>query len=528
MKNHLPQSSRATSHEPRATGHKRIACLYVPDFPLAALLRAQPDLHGEPVVVAEGEGTRARILCASAAAARHGVRAGLTVAQARAVHAELVALSVSAGVQRAAQAALCDAAESFSPRVEDAGGGIVYLDLEGLGALFESESKLANALAQRASQLGLEAQVGVAGSKVAAHLAARDGGVVAVIPPGEEWSFLAPMPVALLEPSRLLAETLQRWGIRTIGDLAALPATAVGTRLGQEGVRLVARARGEDEHPLVPRTVPLQFEESVDLDYGIEVIEAFLFVFRPLLERLVARLEMRGLVCGDLRLSLRLATRGRDERTIVVAAPSNDVKSLLALVRLNLEAHQSGAAIESLRVAAVAERLRARQLDLYRPSGPESARLALTLARLTAICGADRVGAPVVADDYRPEMYGIKGFGDVQGVRVLGCYGVRGREEESLTPSTLTPNTFPLSLRTLRPPQPVEVLCQRDRPDFVRGGNIAGRVVHLAGPWRIHGRWWSEDRYARDYYDAQLGDGGVYRLFCDLRSGEWFADGVYD
>ena len=70
--------------------------------------------------------------------------------------------------------------------------------------------------------------------------------------------------------------------------------------------------------------------------------------------------------------------------------------------------------------------------------------------------------------------------------------------------------------------------CQRDQPDYVRGEGIAGRVVHLAGPWRVHGRWWSADRYARDYYDAQLSDGGVYRVFCDLRTGEWFVDGVYD
>jgi protein ImuB len=475
------------------------------------------------VAVADGEGMRARIVCVSAAAARHGMRPGLTVAQARAAHAELVVRPLSAEMQRSAQAALCDAAESFSPRVEDAGDGVAYLDLEGLGSLFETESKLANALAQRAVQLGLEAQVGVAGSKVAAQLAARDGGGVAVIPPGEEWSFLAPVSIALLAPGRRLAETLQLWGIRTIGELAALPARSVGARLGPEGARLVARARGEDEHPLSPRTVPLQFEEGADLDYVIEVIEQFLFVLRPLLERLIARLEMRGLVCGDLHLSMRLATRGRDERTVVVHAPSNDVKSLLALVRLNLEAHQPGAAVESLRVAAVAERLRAAQLDLYRPSGPEPAKLAVTLARLTAICGAERVGAPQVADDHRPEMFGIQAF---EGVMGLGGYGVRG----SLTPNPQPPNPLicSLSLRTIRPPQPVEVHCQRGQPDFVRGEAVAGRVAHLAGPWRIHGRWWSTDRYARDYYDAQLSDGGVYRLFHDLRTEDWFVDGVYD
>jgi protein ImuB len=505
----------------------RLACLCVPDFPLAALLRVHPELCGEPVAVTEGHGPRATLQAVSAAAARHGVTNGLTTAQAMAMDAGLVVRPVSPDTLRAAQAALCDAAASFSPRVEDAGVGVAYLDLEGLGALFPSESQLANALAQRAAHLGLEAQVGVAGSKIAAALAARNGGGVTVIPRGEEWQFLAPLPVEWLAPSPELTATLQRWGIRSIGDLAALPASAVGTRLGPEGVLLVRRARGEDERLLTPRTLPLHFEESLDLDYGLETLEPLLFVVRGLLDRLTARLAVRGFLCGDLRVSLRLATRGCDERTVGVAAPSNDVKALLTLVRLHLETHPPEAAIEALRVVAIPERLRAAQLDMFRPNGPAPARLAVTLARLAAICGAERVGAPVVADSHRPEEYGLKPY-EAQGVRVLGCYAVR-EEIPSSSPNTLTPCAcVPLALRAIRPPHPVEVFCARDRPEFVRGEHLAGRVVQAAGPWRVQGDWWSDGRYARDYYDAQLSDGCVYRLFCDLATRSWFVEGIYD
>jgi len=366
--------------------------------------------------------------------------------------------------------------------------------------------------------------VGVAGSTVAACLAARHGGGVTVIPPGEEWHFLAPVPVQLLEPSPKLTVTLQQWGIRRIGDLAALPARAVGTRLGPEGVLLVRRARGEDEHPLGPRPTPLLFEEGTEWDYGIESMEPLLFVFRGLLERLTARLTVRGFLCGDLRLSLRLATRGRDERAITVAAPSNEVKSLLALVRLHLEMHPPTAAIEGLQLRALPERLRAAQLDLFRPNGPAPARLAVTLARLHALCGADRVGVPVVADTHRPDEYGI------QVVKLLGCY-VAGEKPPPSEPNNQQPNnltTCSLALRAVRPPRVVEVFCERDRPAFVRGETFAGRVVEAAGPWRVQGDWWSEGSYARDYYDAQLSDGGVYRFYCDLTTRSWFVDGIYD
>src|SRR5205814_7601464 len=105
----------------------------------------------------------------------------------------------------------------------------------------------------------------------------------------------------------------------------------------------------------------------MELDYGIETIEPFAFVARRLLERLTARLAVRGLVCGDVHLSLRLASRAQDERTVPVSAPSNDVKALLTLLRLQLEAYPLPAAVEAIRLSAVSERLRAMQLHLFRP-----------------------------------------------------------------------------------------------------------------------------------------------------------------
>ncbi len=499
----------------------RLACLFVPDFPLAAMLRTEPELRGEPVIVTDGSGPRATIVAISAAAARRGITTGLSAAQAHAIFAALITRPTSRDGRRAAQAALADVAYSFSPRVEEASDGEVYLDIVGSAALFDSEAKLAHALAVRAEHVGLSAQVGVAGSKIAAALAARNGGGVTVVPANEEWAYLAPLAVSLLAPSPALRATLTRWGIQRIGDLAALPASAVGTRLGPEGLALARRARGEDEQPLVPRSAPLQFEESVELDYGIETIEPLTFVLRGLLDRLTARLAVRGLVCGDLQLSLGLTNRARDDRTVVVA-PSNDVKALLTLVRLHLEAQPPTAPVEMIRVGAVPERLRTIQLDLFRPNGPAPERLAVTLARLTALCGADHVGAPAVIDSHRPEAYGVEGFQgarEEQGVKGLGGYGVR---EEF----PVTANPLPLALRAIRPPRPLEVHCDRGRLAFVRGDGVSGRVVSCAGPWRITGEWWHDGAYRRDYYDVQLSDGGVYRVFHDRQ--QWFVAGEYD
>jgi protein ImuB len=506
----------------------RIVCIHVASFPLAAWLRADPELRGAPLVISDAPGPRGRLVACAPEAVRRGVGIGLTAAQAVAIASDLVVRVASPVAEHAAQSALCDVAYSCSPRVEEGGMGTVYCDADGLQGLHASEAELARAVVVRARALGLDASVGIAATKIAAQLAARDGGGCAVIPAHEEWQFLAPLPIDLLGPSPPLRDTLARWGIRTLGALAALPASAVATRLGVEAAQLARRARGEDDCPLAPRPLPLHFEEAAELEYGVDSLEPFLFVVRGLLDRLLARLALRGLICGDLRLSLGLASRGRDERTVSVAAPSNEIKPLLTLIRLQLEAHPPAAAVETVRLAAVPERLRPMQLDLFRPHGPAPAQLAVTLARLAALCGAERLGAPVVADSHRPDAYGVAPFG--------GPPSAGGREHGTAdTDRSTAPGA--LVVRALRPPRALAVFCNRDQPDFVRLADAApdecpygchGRVVSLAGPWRRQGDWWRPDAFHRDYYDAQLSDGVVYRLFFDRAQQQWFVDGVYD
>ncbi|GIW41367.1 MAG: protein ImuB [Candidatus Binatia bacterium] len=495
----------------------RVACLYVPDLPLAAVLRVEPERRGEALAVTDGPGARALVVAVSDLAARLGVTPGMTATQARGVDARVALRPADPEAERATQAALCDVADSLSPRVEDAGRGVVYLDVDGLGGMFPTELALANALARRARAVGIEAHVGLGSTKVAAYLAARDGGGVTVIPPGEEWAFLAPLPVESLEPDPELARKLRRWGIRTVGQLLALPVDAVGTRLGSEGVSLVRKARGEDPHPLVARPAPLVLEESTELEYGIETLEPFLFVTRRLLDRLVARAQLRGFVCGELELELGLTSGGRERRTVPVAVPSNDVKALLALVRLRLENSPPSAPVEGIRLRATPELLRPAQLDLFRPSGPSPEKLSVTLARLVALCGADSVGTPGVADSHWPDLFTLGPF---------PSSAASARERASQVAEAR--GCFPLALRAFRPPRPLEVFYDRGRLDYVRGEGLSGRVVLVAGPWRVESDWWNDGARSRDYYEVQLSDGGVYRLYCERATRAWYADGVYD
>jgi protein ImuB len=568
-----------------STHATRIACVVVPNFAIAALYRVEPALREIPVALTDGPGPRAAIVAVSDTAARLGVRTGLTATQGTAICTTLTLRPMPgarpqpattgepsapppAGVadyRRAAQAALCEVAVSCSPHIEDphddsgAGHGLVYLDAR--GAPFPSEHALGAALTARAAHVGLEARVGIASTKTTARLAALTGAGVTVVSPGTERRFLAPLPIGLLEPDPERAATLIRWGITRIGQLACLSPAASGRRLGALGARLVRRARGEDDSPLVPRPMPLAFEEEIDLDYDIDTLEPLAFVLRGCLDRLLARLELRSLACDELRLSLRLATRGWEERTVAVAAPTTDVKVLLTLARLHLETHPPAAPVEAIRAAARPAHVRAAQLDLYRPAGPAPERLATTLARLTAICGSGRVGQPAVVNSHRPEAIALVPFDPTTTVTARrdprpGATTTPSAAAFTSSSSSTSPNPSPpsllssstssppssppspaaasptgscrLALRAIRPPRPVEVFDTRGEPDFVRGEGFGGRVVALAGPWRLAGEWWAAGGFTRDYYDVSLSDGGVYRVYRDRRSATWFVEGEYD
>src|SRR6185295_18684285 len=200
--------------------------------------------------------------------------------------------------------------------------GVVFLDAAGASHLLGTGGHLGTALVARAAKIGLEGRAGIGASMTVARLAAQratDG--VEDVPVGAELGFLAPLPLACLAPAPEIAATLERWGIRRLGELALLPAAEVANRLGPAGAALVRTARGEDERPLAPQPLPERIEEAMGLEWAIDTLEPLLFVLRGLLERTVARIGLDGIGCARLRLDLALDDRTRDARDVALAAP---------------------------------------------------------------------------------------------------------------------------------------------------------------------------------------------------------------
>jgi protein ImuB len=490
----------------------RIACLLLPDLATAAVVRTDPDLAGRPLALTEGRGPHASVVAASAEARARGVRPGRhSAAQARMILADLVLRARDVAAERTASLALADVAASCTERVEIAADGSVLLDADGCRALFGSETGLATALAARSERVGLAARTAVAATATTARLAALHGAGCTVVPAGTELGFLAPLPLACLAPDDATATTLARWGVRRLGDLARLPEAEVATRLGPSGAALVRAARGLDQRPLLPNHTRREVEESLSLDHPIDTLEPLLFVLRGLVERTIERLGLAGIGCVRMHLGLRLDDRSRDDRTLVLAAPTRDPKTLLALLRIDLEGRPPRAAIDGLTLTVVPHAIRPTQLGLFVPAGPAPERLATTLARLGVLCGVDRVGHPVAVDTHVPGTAAVAPFAPPAPA------SARSASDDCR-----------LMVRTVRPPKLLEVFSTRDEPTYVRGHGMAGRVVGAAGPWRVTVEWWRERPCRRDYYDLELTDGGVYRCFRDLGTGRWYVDGVYD
>jgi protein ImuB len=553
----------------------RQACFYVPMFVLAARLRSEPDLLNEAVGIVEGNGSNAHIVAATRRARNKGIQPGLSLAQARSLLPKLIARGRDAECERTAQEALLEVAETFSPRVEDAGEGVVFLDVTGMERHFAddgsgewgvgsgsdadathadanlshtppptphsptSELRLARAAIRACDAVSLPARVGIAASKLAARVAAELPKSPTVVAAGEEATFLAPLPLTRLSPEIEAAAMLQRFGLASIGDLAKLPESEIASRLGEVGRELHWAARGIDPRPLMPRPLPPEFREGMELEWPLVALEPFLFIANAALDRLSKRMEIQGFACKRLEFTLTLDPEGYDARGIDLPAPTRDVKTMLTLMRLDLEKTPPGAPVVGFSFVAHPDRPRRAQLSLFGPSAVSPEKLATTIAKLVSILGDGRVGMPMTVDGHLPERYAINVFSPPP------------PPDMKRTPARARGL---LAVRTFRPPIPIEVTTREAEGDDMQIASIrsianeisdsrpptphsrrieagakieiGGTVRICSGPWRIEEGWWSDRPDIREYWDVELERGGVYRVF---RGGaEWFVDARYE
>src|SRR6266849_785680 len=545
------------------------ACIFIPDFSVQAITRLEPELRARAVAVLTGRPPLEKVVALNERARQTGVELGAAKSQLEAWE-NLVLRARSESQETSAHAALLDCAQSFSPEVEDTAPGTVLLNLAGLEPLLGPLPKIARDLAQRVSQMGLEANIAVAANPDAALLAARGFPGVTLIPEGCEAERLGDLPVDVLlesfssnvEEATRWVETFDRWGIRKLRALAALPEIPVSERLGQQGIRLRKLARGAASRNLRILEPRLIFAESVELEYPIVLLEPLAFLLNRMLEQVCARLGARALAVQELHLNLELAAAqlkgcASFTRTLRLPTPMLDAKMFLKLLQLDLQAHPPGAPIVKIHLSADPARPRALQSGLFQPVFPEPEKLELTLARIAGIVGEERVGSVELLDTHREGAFVMRHFAPVEHASAEptvksevkqsgnrkkdaplqendGAYPVEEKLDEDANDNAKEKMSAVIALRLFRPPLGASVTLREAKPVRMRcleREDIAGEIVWTAGPWRSSGDWSEQEGWSREEWDiAMPAETGLvlYRLVQDKLSGNWFLEGTYD
>jgi protein ImuB len=505
------------------------------------VVRLEPELQGKPIAILAGAPPLTKVFAVNQEARKLGVETGMTKVQAEAFKG-ISWRWRSPSQEATAYAAVLDCAWTISPRVEDGAkraeqdfSDTAVLDLAGCEKLFGSSEKIAHDLKRVASEVGFETYVAVAGSPLTAVCAAQGFAGITVIPAGEECLRIGTLSLEALRIPFEFVETLKRWGIHTCAEFAVLPEIAIVERLGQEGLRWWRLAKGADDRPLIAKEFPSHFEEHMDLDSPVDLLEPLLFVLNRLLEQLCARLRMHILAIDEIKVTLTLErndSRNKEPlfhiRTLRLPVPARDSKLLLKLLRLDLERHAPSLPVTAVHMLTIPLKARSLQLGLFLPICPDPERLEITLARIQNTVGENRVGAPVLLDTHRPNAFQQDRF-------VLP----EMKEKRSVTEKQTT-----AAMRIYRPPLPATVEFQEGKPTFLGCEGARRRILAFAGPWRRKGDWWSETPWARDEWDIEVrtlrakvqpersaeneNETSLYRVYKDLGAKRWFVEGIYD
>jgi protein ImuB len=284
-------------------------------------------------------------------------------------------------------------------------------------------------------------------------------------------------------------------------------------RLGAAASDWRALAQGVARHTFQPIEPDFVLKEFYDFESPVEQLDSLLFIGARMIDCLVARAVGRALSLASLAVNMEIEGGRSHHLAIHPAVPTVDRKFLLKLLQLEMGAHPPLAAVVSLTLMAEAGQSSKMQLGLFAPQTPEPSRLDVTLARLKAIVGEDRVGTPVLEDTHRPGSFHMEGFA------------------VDAKPATQEAGHSRMALRRVRPPHPIQVWMHAMKPVAFRDGDSRFEITAAYGPWRTSGCWWAQDGWDAEEWDAMAASAKVETFGCllvlDRLRNEWL-EAFYD
>jgi protein ImuB len=498
--------------------------------PLAVVDARADAPSGEEAVLGEV------ILAANEAARRYGVKAGQTVAEARALVAHLEVRGLSSkdlrqALERVAEVVLgFGATASIDSGDADVPSDTVWIDLTGSAHLFGGEEAMALEIASRVRELGHRTKVAIAdGPRLARAAAAFAERGETIVAPSQGETLMRGLPLEALPISSERILWLHRLGLWSVGDLRGLPFATLASRVGERWRETLDLARGQDAAPLVAYRPPRTPSESTEWDEPVAGVEPLLFALRRLVSLLSARLEGRGEAAQSIELfapydravarARGVAAKGLEFRIELPTALSH-APDLFRVLKTKLERAVLAAPVTGLTLTASLLTRAARMqlsLDENQTTRADPRAMAVFLAEVSAEIGAENVGVLELLPVHRPE------------ARTKLVPVDAAREKPSLFPARVhCDEQFPTRLLS----EPISLPVFTGQKPMVSIDHQLYAVEAKSHPARFEAvEWWTKSPMNRDYARVLLSSGNknVWAwVFTDRETGKAFLHGYFD
>src|SRR5688572_3376300 len=342
-----------------------------------------PALRTRPLAVAPPGADRATILALSAEARQAGLKRGMPVRTAQRLCPDLIVLPPNPRLYARASRALHKILRIYAPVIEPRGYGHAFLDLTGTGRLFGPPQDVADRIRREVRrQLRLGISVGIASNKLVSQAAIKVERVLSgangaagprggeesllYVPAGDERGFLSPQPLEIMpELDPRIRRQLDDYQLDLIGEVAAIPESALCAVFGREGQRLRARARGIDPRPVLPPERQFEFHVANTLTTDTNDLGILFPLLRLMTERLGRRLRRRGLTAGQLRVDTTYADYTSGSRTISLRTAALDAELWDAAQRAFMMANSKRLAVRAVTLTLGRLLEAEAQLDLW-------------------------------------------------------------------------------------------------------------------------------------------------------------------
>ena len=496
----------------------RLACVDLPAFPLQLLLRRHSDWAGYPVAVVAEDKPQGLILWVNEKARRQGVLPGLRYAAGFSLASALRAGVVVPAESEKAVSELARQLMRFTPEVEPSADepGVFWLNGAGLQHLYASPQRWASLIHKELSAQGFAVSLAVGFTRFGSYAGAKaKQGMTIFRDPAEERCAAEKIPLTRLNIEPRFRDALLKLGIKTIGDLLALPPGGLRERFGKESHRLYRMAAGDLWTPLEPQIPEDPARQKYILDDAESDTTRLLFLIKQLLHPLLATLAARHQALIALWLSLLIDHGDWLREPLRSAVPTLDAAQILDLVRLRLESLQLSAGVVEIELRAESCAATREQLRLFTEKPTRDLDAAnRALARLRAEFGEESVVCARLTDGHLPEARFI--WEPISHVKLP-----QNVLNDLNAPKVLVRRIFAKPRRLSGGPY------HSHEDGWLILGPKHGSIDKLIGPYVFAGGWWNRE-IQRDYYFAETRRGDLLWLYYDRVRRRWFLQGAVE